>query len=196
MPELTSDQGQQLITAAENQKVTIEALQKEMEKWKIAAEQRNRQIQILTETIEEERRQSRMRSPPPFEEAVLSPHPRVISRAGRQQVTSTGIRRAAPPHSLVTSATELISFTPDLPMNLTCGMKIMQYKTRGDADTSDGFLRGGARGGLVPPNNIPSPPLPTILDGGARARNNSQLHSTIQYHIKTVLDFQNSNAMQ
>ena len=135
MPELTPDQVQQLITAAENQKVTIEALQKEMNKWKIAAEQRNRQIQILTETIEEERRQSRMRSPPPFEEAALSPHPPVISSAGRQQMTSIGIRRAAPPHSLVTSAIEPVSFTPDPPMNLTGGMKIMQYKTGGDVDT-------------------------------------------------------------
>ena len=135
MPELTPDQVQQLISAAENQKVTIEALQKEMEKWKIAAEQRNRQIKILTETIEEERRQSRMRSPPPFEEAALSPHPPVISSAGRQQMTSTGIRRAAPPHSLVTSAIEPVSFTPDPPMNLTGGMKIMQYKTGGDVDT-------------------------------------------------------------
>ena len=106
-----------------------------MEKWKIAAEQRNRQIQILTETIEEERRQSRMRSPPPFEEAALSPQPPLISSAGRQKVASTGIRRAAQPQSLVTSAIEPVSFTPDPPMNLTFGMKIMQYKTGEDVDT-------------------------------------------------------------
>ena len=45
----------------------------------------------------------------------------------------------------------------------------------------------GGLGGLSPP--IISLAPPTIMDGGARARNNSQLHSAIQCHIKTVLDF-------